>query len=77
MVEALRQARVAIARAAEAGAESYDPFVLGEARNAQQEAERLQTSDPEGAGAAATRARLKADEAYRNSLGPGPANSSF
>ena len=69
VVEALRQARVAIARAAEAGAESYDPFVLGEARNALQEAERLQTSDPEGAGAAATRARLKADEAYRNSLG--------
>lgn len=69
VVEALRQARVAIARAAEAGAESYDPFVLGEARNALQEGERLQTSDPEGAGAAATRARLKADEAYRNSLG--------
>lgn len=69
VVEALRQARVAIARAAEAGAESYDPFVLEEARNALQEAERLQTSDPEGAGAAASRARLKADEAYRNSLG--------
>ncbi|CAI8008387.1 hypothetical protein GBAR_LOCUS5747 [Geodia barretti] len=29
----------------------------------------MQTSDPERAGAAATRARLKADEAYRNSLG--------
>ena len=69
VVEALRQARVAIARAAEAGAESYDPFVLGEARSALQEGERLQTSDPERAGAAATRARLKADEAYRNSLG--------
>ena len=69
VVEALRQARVAIARAAEAGAESYDPFVLEEARSALQEGERLQTSDPEGAGAAATRARLKADEAYRNSLG--------
>ena len=69
VVEALRQARVAIARAAEAGAETYDPFVLEEARNALQESERLQTSDPERAGAAATRARLKADEAYRNSLG--------
>lgn len=69
VVEALRQARVAIARAAEAGAETYDPFVLGEARTALQEGERLQTSDPERAGAAATRARLKADEAYRNSLG--------
>ena len=69
VVEALRQARVAIARAEEAGAETYDPFVLGEARNALQEGERLQTSDPEGAGAAATRAKLKADEAYRNSLG--------
>lgn len=71
VVEALRQARVAIARAAEAGAESYDPFVLEEARSALQEGERLQTSDPERAGAAATRARLKADEAYRNSLGLG------
>ena len=69
VVEALRQARVAIARAAEAGAESYDPFVLEEARSALQEGERLQASDPERAGAAATRARLKADEAYRNSLG--------
>ena len=69
VVEALRQARVAIARAAEAGAEDYDPFVLEEARSALQEGERLQTSDPERAGAAATRARLKADEAYRNSLG--------
>ena len=69
VVEALRQARVAIARAEEAGAKSYDPFVLEEARSALQEGERLQTSDPEGAGAAATRARLKADEAYRNSLG--------
>lgn len=69
VVEALRQARVAIARAAEAGAETYDPFVLEEARSALQEGERLQTSDPEGAGAAATRAKLKADEAYRNSLG--------
>ena len=69
VVEALRQARVAIARAAEAGAETYDPFVLEEARSALQEGERLQTSDPERAGTAATRARLKADEAYRNSLG--------
>ena len=69
VVEALRQARVAIARAAEAGAETYDPFVLEEARSALQEGERLQTSDPERAGSAATRARLKADEAYRNSLG--------
>ena len=69
VVEALRQARVAIARAAEAGAESYAPFVLEEARNALQEGERLQTGDPERAGAAATRAKLKADEAYRNSLG--------
>jgi nucleoid-associated protein YgaU len=69
VVEALRQARVAIARAAEAGAEDYDPFVLVEARSALLEGERLQTSDPERAGAAATRARLKADEAYRNSLG--------
>jgi len=69
VVEALRQARVAIARAAEAGAETYDPFVLEEARNALQEGEQLQTSDPERAAAAASRARLKADEAYRNSLG--------
>jgi nucleoid-associated protein YgaU len=69
VAESLRQARVALARAAEAGAETYDPFVLQEARDALQEGERLRSSDPERAGAALARAKLKADESYRNSLG--------
>ena len=69
VAESLRQARVALARAAEAGAESYDPIVLQEAQDALQEGERLRSSDPERAGAALARAKLKADEAYRNSLG--------
>jgi nucleoid-associated protein YgaU len=69
VAETLRQARVALARAEEAGAETYDPFVLQEARDALQEGERLRSSDPERAGAALARAKLKADESYRNSLG--------
>lgn len=64
--EARRQARVAIAAAADAGA---DPVVLQEARDDVQEGERLRTSDPEAAAKAMERARLKADEARRNSLG--------
>ena len=69
VAETLRQARVALARAEEAGAETYDPFVLQEARDALQEGERLRTTAPERAGAALARAKLRADEAYHNSLG--------
>ena len=64
--EARRQARVAIAAAADGGA---DPVVLQEARDDVREGERLRTSDPEAAAKAMERARLKADEARRNSLG--------
>ena len=66
IAEARRQAAVAIASAADAGA---DPLVLQEARGDLQEGERLRTSNPEAAADAFDRARLKADEARRNSLG--------
>ena len=69
VAEAQRQARVALARAAEAGAETYDPVVLWEARDALQEGERVGDSDPERAGELFAHAKLKADQAYRNSLG--------
>lgn len=67
--EARRQARVAIARAVEAGAETHDPVGLRDARDALQEGERLRTSNPEAAVAAMERARDRADTAWRNSLG--------
>ena len=67
--EELRQARVAIARAAEAEAETYDPVTLQEARDALAEGERLRTSDPGAAREALMLASLKANTAYQNSLG--------
>ena len=67
--EARRQARVAIARAVEAGAETHDPVTLREASDALQDGGRLRTSDPEAAVAAMERARDRADTAWRNSLG--------
>ena len=69
IAEARRQARVAIASAADAGAETHDPVGLREARDALQEGDRLRTSDPEAAVAAMERARDRADRARRNSLG--------
>lgn len=69
LAEARRQARVAVARAVEAGAETYAPVVLREARDALQEGERLRAADPEGAAEALERAASKAETAYRNSLG--------
>ena len=69
LAEARRQARVAVARAVEAGAETYAPVVLREARDALQEGERLRAADPEAAAEALERARSKAEAAYRNSLG--------
>ena len=69
IAEARRQARVAIASAADAGAETHDPVRLREARDALQEGDRLRTSDPEAAVAAMERARDSADRARRNSLG--------
>ena len=69
LTEARRQARVAVARAVEAGAETYAPVVLREARDALQEGARLRAADPEGAAEALERARSKAEAAYRNSLG--------
>lgn len=69
IAEARRQARVAIASAADAGAETHDPVGLREARVALQEGDRLRTSDPAAAVMAMERAQLKADEARRNSLG--------
>ena len=69
LAEARRQARVAVARAVEAGAETYAPVVLREARDALQEGERLRAADPEGAADALERAASKAETAYRNSLG--------
>lgn len=69
LAEAQRQAQAAVARAVEAGAETYDPVVLREARDALQEGERLRVADPEGAAEALGRAASKAEAAYRNSLG--------
>lgn len=69
LAEAQRQAQAAVARAVEAGAETYDPVVLREARDALQEGERLRAGDPEGAAEALGRAVSKAEAAYRNSLG--------
>lgn len=69
LAEAQRQAQAAVARAVEAGAETYDPVVLREARDALQEGERLRAADPEGAAEALARAARKADAAYGNSLG--------
>lgn len=69
LAEELRQARVAIARAAEADAETYDPVTLQEARDALAEGERLQSSDPKAAREALMLASLKANTAYQNALG--------
>ena len=69
IAEARRQARVAIASAADAGAETHDPVGLREARDALQEGERLRTSNPEAASEAFEDARLKAEKARRNSQG--------
>ena len=69
IAEARRQARVAIARAEDAGAEARDPVVLREARDALQEGDRLRASDPDAAVAEMERARERADTAWRNSLG--------
>ena len=69
LTEELRQARVAIARAAEADAATYDPVTLEEARDALAEGERLRTSDPKAAREALLLASLKANTAYQNSLG--------
>lgn len=69
LAEELRQARVAIARAAEADAATYDPVTLQEARAALAEGERLQTSDPKAAREALMLASLKANTAYQNALG--------
>ena len=69
LVEELRQARVAIARAAEADAATYDPVTLQEARDALAEGERLQSSDPKAAREALRLASLKANTAYQNALG--------
>jgi nucleoid-associated protein YgaU len=69
LTEELRQARVAIARAAEADAATYDPVTLAEARDALAEGERLRTSDPKAAREALMLASLKANTAYQNSLG--------
>ena len=66
IAEARRQAAVAIARAADAGA---DPLALQEARDDLQEGDRLRTSNPDAAAEAMKRARLSADTARRNSLG--------
>ena len=66
IAEARRQAAVAIARAADAGA---DPLALQEARDDLQEGDRLRTSNPDAAAEAMERARLSADTARRNSLG--------
>ena len=69
LAEEMRQARVAIARAAEADADSYDPVTLQEARDALAEGERLRTSDPGAAREALMLATLKANTAYQNALG--------
>ena len=69
LAEELRQARVAIARAAEADAATYDPVTLQEARDALAEGERLQSSDPKAAREALMLASLKANTAYQNALG--------
>ena len=67
--EQLRQARVAIARAAEADAATYDPVTLQEARAALAEGERLRSSDSKAAREALMLASLKANTAYQNALG--------
>lgn len=69
IAEARRQARVAIASAADAGAETHDPVGLRDARDALQEGERLRTSNPEAASEAFEDARLKAEKSRRNSQG--------
>ena len=69
IAEARRQARVAIASATDAGAETHDPVGLRDARAALQEGERLRTSNPEAASEAFEDARLKAEKARRNSQG--------
>ena len=69
LAEELRQARVAIARAADADAATYDPVTLQEARDALAEGERLRSSDPKAAREALMLASLKANTAYQNSLG--------
>ena len=69
LTEELRQARVAIARAADADAATYDPVTLIEAREALAEGERLRQSDPKAAREALMLASLKANTAYQNSLG--------
>ena len=69
LAEELRQARVAIARAADADAATYDPVTLQEAREALAEGERLRASDPKAAREALMLASLKANTAYQNSLG--------
>ena len=69
LAEELRQARVAIARAAEADADTYDPVTLREARDALAEGERLRGSDPGAAREALMLASLKANTAYQNALG--------
>lgn len=67
--EARREARAAVARAAEAGAETYAPVVLREARDALQEGERLLAGDPQASAEALARAASRADAAYRNAVG--------
>ncbi len=69
LTENLRQARIAVARAAEANADTYDPVTLQEARDALREGERLRSSDPPAAREALMLATLKANTAYQNALG--------
>ena len=69
LTEELRQARVAIARAAEADAATYDRVTLQEARDALAEGERLRAADPKAAREALLLATLKANTAYQNALG--------
>ena len=69
LTENLRQARIAVARASEANAATYDPVTLQEARDALREGERLRSSDPVAAREALTLATLKANTAYQNALG--------
>ena len=67
--EAERLARLAIARAEDAGAATYDPVTLQQARAALSEGERLRDSDRDGALRELEQAKLKATVAYQNSLG--------
>lgn len=69
VTENLRQARIAVARAAEANADTYDPVTLQEARDALREGEQLRSSDPPAAREALMLATLKANTAYQNALG--------